>query len=523
MKNGSLLLLLHAHLPYVRHPEHDYFLEENWFYESMLETYIPLLDMLERLVNDRVRFGITLSLSPTLIEMMRDSLLGERFMRHLEGLIELTEKEMQRNLRDPSLAPLSRMYNKRTKKAKRLYETRYGKDMIAAFRALGETGSVELSTTAATHAYLPVLAPCEEAVNAQIRVGMENHVKHFGTTAAGLWLPECGYYEGLESLLSGAGVKHFFLEAHGVQQARPKPKHGVFRPVRCSSGAVAFGRDSETAKAVWCSKTGYPGHPDYRDFYRDIGYDLPLKYIRPHIHPDGIRIPTGIKYYGIGGNRTVYQEKPARKRVREHAADFIRRLELRLSEGGPSSIVAVSFDAELFGHWWHEGIEWLEAVLRGLGRRNGPDTITPSEYLKENPELETVSPPPLSSWGEGGYSKTWVHRSNCWALGHVHRASERMSELVTMSTGRSPLMEKALNQALRELMLAQSSDWGFLMHKGSHSGYAAERLKGHLENFWKLERMITEGGDDIAGLEGMEDGHGLFRDVDYRCYVRSFE
>jgi 1,4-alpha-glucan branching enzyme len=159
MPKGFLLLLLHAHLPYVRHPEYDYFLEENWLYEAAVETYIPLLDMFERLLNDRVDFRITLSLSPTLLEMFSDRLLNERLLRHINKLIELTAKELRRNRRNASLKPLCMMYHKRFKRIKRLYENRYGKDLVKAFKALKSTEQIEIITTSATHAYLPNLAP----------------------------------------------------------------------------------------------------------------------------------------------------------------------------------------------------------------------------------------------------------------------------------------------------------------------------------------------------------------------------
>jgi 1,4-alpha-glucan branching enzyme len=513
------MLLLHAHLPYVRHPEHEYFLEENWLFEAVLETYIPLLEMFHRLLDDGVGFRLTLSLSPTLLEMLGDRLLMDRLQRHLQGLLELTEKEMRRTRR---FAPLARMYNERIRAAMALYGGRYGRDLPAAFRALSGTGNIEFITTSATHAYLPNLAPYPEAVRAQIEVGMESHRRRFGKAPRGLWLPECGYYGGLDRVLSGAGIGFFFLEGHGLLHGRPRPRYGVFAPVRCPSGAVAFGREAEAARRVWSSEGGYPGDPDYREFHRDVGLDLPIDYIRPYIHPEGIRVPTGIKYYrvtGKTGRKKPYVRERALEKARVHALDFARRFRGQAARLGRkygfSPLVLAPYDAELFGHWWYEGVEWLECLIRAL---KPGETVTPSEYLGEGPVLQEVEPSP-SSWGAGGYGTTWLNRSSQWAAMDILRACEAMAGLaMRLPRPPSPLIKRALDQALRELLLAQSSDWPFLMHAGPSADYARGRLAGHLEAFNRLHGMITASRVDEAWLAGLEEGHGLFPWLDYRVY-----
>src|SRR5216110_3213499 len=110
MLSGSLALILHAHLPFVRHPEHEHFLEEGWLFEAITETYIPLLRMMQRLVNDGVPFKLTMSITPTLCAMLQDELLRERYVRHLDLLIDLAERERKRNHKHPKLAELSEFY-----------------------------------------------------------------------------------------------------------------------------------------------------------------------------------------------------------------------------------------------------------------------------------------------------------------------------------------------------------------------------------------------------------------------------
>jgi 1,4-alpha-glucan branching enzyme len=523
MTGGAFMLLLHAHLPYVRHPEDEHFLEERWFYEACVETYLPLLHTLTSLTQEGIRFRITMSLSPTLLAMMSDPLLNRRLRRHMEGLLGLAERELKRTRGDASLEPLARFYHERTRMIQGLYEDTFREDLVSGFRALAETGCVEFITTAATHAYLPNLAPRPKAVLAQIQTGIRAFQVHMGRRPEGFWLPECGYYAGLDSLLSEAGVKYFFLESHGILHARPRPECGVFRPVRTPSGVAAFAREAQSARTVWCALTGYPGDPFYRDFYRDIGYDLPLSALAGHIHPGGIRHPTGIKYHritGPGDAKEPYVRELAMRQAEEDASDFLTRL-TALCTGLSSSwdfepLIVAPYDAELFGHWWYEGVEWLEFLLRGLHREERVRPVTPAGYLSGNADLQTVTPSP-SSWGGDGHGRTWADSANAWALPEIHKACEQMEEMAKRRDG-SRQTERLLKQAMRELLLAQASDWPFLMHRDTSAAYAERRLVGHLENFFRLSGMFGEKRIDDSFLAYLEDANAIFPDADCSLY-----
>ncbi|TFG35179.1 MAG: DUF1957 domain-containing protein, partial [Nitrospirales bacterium] len=186
MYKGYLCLVLHAHLPYIRHPEHEYFLEENWLYEAITETYIPLLEVFSRLINDGVDFRITVSLSPPLIEMLDDTFLRERYLRHIGRLIELSEKELFRTKGDIHFEPVVKMYHERFLQCRHFFESA-GKDLVSVFRSLQETGKVEIITSAATHAFLPNLFLYPQAVKAQLTVGAEHYKRHFGKNSNGIW------------------------------------------------------------------------------------------------------------------------------------------------------------------------------------------------------------------------------------------------------------------------------------------------------------------------------------------------
>lgn len=529
MHRGYLCIILHAHLPYVRHPEYDYFLEENWFYEAITETYIPLLDLFDRLLNDGIDFRMTLSLSPPLIEMFNDSLLRERYKRHIEALIELSQKEAYRTEGDIHFEPIVRMYKKRFQRVRHLFLEVYRKDLTAAFKALQDTGKLEIITSAATHAFLPNLSMYPQAIRAQIKIAAEHYRKNFGKFPNGIWLPECGYAPGIDRYIKEAGIKFFFLDTHGVLYGKPLPRNSVYAPISCPSGAIAFGRDAKSSKQVWSSIEGYPGNFDYRDFYRDVGFDLDFEYVKPYIHPDGIRTYTGLKYYKITGKtdrKEPYVVENARERAKEHAKDFFLSKELQVNVLSETleiePVIIATYDAELFGHWWYEGLEWLDFLLRGMNLEDKNfTTITPSEYLSlqvcQHSSLQ-VCQPSMSSWGYKGYNEVWLNTSNDYVYRHLHKTTERMLYLANRFSRADGILRRALNQAAREVLLSQHSDWAFIIKAGSTTSYAKRRFEEHIGRFNYLYQSITSEVMPERWLAEIEDRDRIFQDIDYRVY-----
>lgn len=523
---GSLLLVLHGHLPFVRHPEYDRFLEEDWLFEAITETYIPLIQVFDGLVRDKADFRLTLSLTPTLLSMLVDPLLQQRYLRHLARLIELAEKEITRTRREPQFRTLARMYRDLFVNARSVFEEQYGRNLVTAFRKFQDLGVLELMTCGATHAFLPLLGN-RNAVRAQLLTAKGVHTKLFGREPKGIWLPECGYFEGLDELLAETGFRYFFTDSHGVFHAEPRPKYGVYAPLSCKSGPAAFGRDIESSKEVWSSVEGYPGDYHYRDFYRDVGFDLPIDYVKPYLHPDGLRVNLGIKYYRITGNtnrKEPYDRKQALARAEAHAENFLLNREKQA--GWLASVIrdripliTAPYDAELFGHWWFEGPAWLDFLIRKtVYDQETIRLITPSEYLTEHP-LCQVATPVQSSWGFMGYAEVWLDEANDWIYPHLHKAAERMIELARSVPWADGLLRRALNQAARELLLAQSSDWAFIMKTGSHVEYAVNRTKTHILRFTRLYDEIKANRVDEAWLADIEYKDNLFPDVDYRVYA----
>jgi 1,4-alpha-glucan branching enzyme len=528
MTRGYLAIVLHAHLPFVRHPEAASFMEEEWFFEAITETYIPLLLAFERLGRDDIDYRLTMSFSSSLLSMMTDDLLKERYAKKIDHLIELAEKEVGRTWReDRALHDLAKMYRHRFHEIRDCWR-RYQGDLTRGYRALQDAGRLELITCTATHPFFPLLDRNWAAFRAQVHTAAAVYERLFARRSQGMWLGECGYVPGVDELMRDEGIRFFFVDTHGLLFADPRPLYGVHAPVYCRSGVAAFGRDVESSKQVWSAQEGYPGDPNYRDFYRDIGFDLPFEYVKPYIHPEGIRMFTGIKYHAVThrsmDNKRLYDPHQAYLRADSHAGNFMfnreRQIDHLRGNMDRKPIVVAPYDAELFGHWWYEGPLFLELLFRKLQWDQGTVApITPSGYLREYPTNQ-VATPSLSSWGEKGYGDYWCNGSNAWVYRHLHKAAERMVELAHRFRAPAALERRALDQAARELMLAQASDWAFIMKTGTTVPYATKRTIDHVTRFTRIyERLVGGQPIDTAWLAEVEWRDNPFPEVDFRVYA----
>jgi 1,4-alpha-glucan branching enzyme len=526
MSQGSLALVLHAHLPFVRHPEYEDFLEEDWLYEAISETYLPLLRVFDQLAEDGVPFRVTMSLTPTLVTMLRDELLTSRYSRKLDLLCELGAREVHRTRNDATFGPLARFYRDHFEALRVAWHDRYQRDLVSAFRRLQDAGYLEILTCNATHGFLPLLQETPEAVRAQISVAANHYRLTFGRDAPGIWLAECGYFPGVERYLAAERIRYFFVDTHGLTDAMPRPLFGPFAPIYTEAGVAVYARDPESSQQVWSSEIGYPGDPIYREFYRDIGWDLDLDYIRPFIQPTGDRKNTGYKYYRITGNtqdKLPYDPAVARARAATHAGNFmfnrekqIEYLASRMGERKP--VVVAPYDAELYGHWWFEGPQFLDFLIRKVASDQRTfQLVTPSDDLRENPRNQ-VAQPPLCSWGSGGYANMWLDSSNDWIYRHLHHCARQMVGLARDFPEATSLQRRALNQAARELLLAQSSDWAFIMKTGTMVDYAVRRTKEHVLRFLRLHDQVRGGNIDEPWLSQVESRNNIFPEIDYRVY-----
>ena len=528
MKNikGYVNFVLHAHLPYIHHPESEDYLEEEWLFEAISETYIPLLLNFKKLEEEHVDFRLTMTMSPPLLNMLDNKLLQERYIKYLNKHIELAEKEVKRTVYDSRLNNLSKYYLDRYTNDLYVFKDIYNCELIKGFKHFQDIGVLEIITCGATHGYFPILYINEKTVRAQIAVGVQTYKKFFGKAPRGIWLPECGYVPEADKYLKEFGIEYAIVETHGILYADPTPIYGTYAPIVSHGGLVAFGRDLESSRQVWSSINGYPGDFNYREFYRDIGYDCDYEYIKPYIASNGARVNTGIKYYRITGKdcpKDYYDIQWAKDSAEKQAGHFMdcrtKQIDHLASYMNVPPIITCPYDAELYGHWWYEGPYWLYILFKKIYYDEcNFKLITPSEYIDMYPQMQ-VSTPCRSSWGANGYSEVWLNQTNDYAHRHLHKAGDRMCELASMFPNEgNTLRRQALNQCARELLLAQSSDWLFIITNGTMVEYAHKAIKDHIGRFTKLYYQIKNNKIDAKYLLDIFDKDDIFPEIDYMIY-----
>ncbi len=525
---GTLAIILHAHLPYVRHPEHEDFFEERWLFEALTESYLPLVRIFRAWEDLGMRNVLTLSVSPTLAAMLGDTLLKERYAKHLEKLMRLTHREKHRCALGSPEMEVAEFYRLRLQDLAEFYHGELKGDLLGELRRLATAGVIALATTAATHGFLPLLATEPAAVRAQILVARDAHREVFGTESGGIWLPECAYVSGIEDFLAEANFRWFVLDAHGLMFGHPRPRFAIYRHCYTPAGPAVFARDRESSRQVWSAEEGYPGDAAYREFYRDIGFDGTEADVAEFLSPDGRRTFTGLKYRritGTTGEKEFYDRRLALAAADRHAAHFLSERQKQLKELSDSlpvdSIVVVPFDAELFGHWWFEGPEFLDFFARKAWFDQATFRLgTLDGFLREHPGGQLIAPS-ASSWGQRGYWEVWLGEKNAWIYPHLHGAARRMRHMAQRWAHSAPdeVEERCLRQMCRELLLAQGSDWAFLMRAGTAGDYPERRTRDHLLRFNRLFEGLERGAVDVRLLTDCELRSPLFSRIDWRLYA----
>ncbi|WP_300014918.1 1,4-alpha-glucan branching protein domain-containing protein [Pseudonocardia sp.] len=455
---GTFCLVLHSHLPWLAH-HGRWPVGEEWLYQSWAHSYLPVLDVVERLAAEGRRDLLTLGVTPVLAAQLDDphclrgvhDWLGGWLLRAHEAAARLPE--------------LGAHEHRCATAALELFETRWRHGASPLLRGLADTRALELLGGPATHPFGPLLEPRVRAF--ALATGLADARIRRGAAPAGIWAPECGYAPGMERGYADAGVTHFLVDGPAV-----RGDTGLARPVG-ESGVLAFARDLDVTYRVWSPRRGYPGGRDYRDFHT---FD----------HPSGLK-PSRVTGRSVAPqDKRPYDPARAAAAVARDAADFVAVVRERLvglaeRHGRPALSVA-AFDTELFGHWWHEGPAWLEAVLRDL-----PGAGVRVTTLRGAAAAGLVGPPvelPPSSWGSGKDWRVWAGVDDLVALNE--RVQKTLLSLPPGGPARDPLRDALAQEAL----LALSSDWAFMVTKDSAAAYARDRADGHATRVDSLARLL---------------------------------
>ena len=538
--HDAFAFVLHGHLPYARNSgrwPHG----EEWVHEAILGTYLPLLVRLFELREAGVPFRLTLGLTPVLLDQLADADINERFDEYATDQQRRAEEDVRRfaDLGEYALETLAARYLEHFTTLVRHYRRTFARDLVGAFADLVRTRHLEMLTSAATHGYLPLLRPA--SIRAQLRNGIASTRRHFGIEPQGIWLPECAYTAGLEAYLEEAGLTHFIVDA-ALLEARPArrakrvaliaeaPQRGwasghlatatgpsayeattveadvLVAHLVGSSRVAAIARHPRVSGQVWSAQHGYPGDALYREFHRKDDVSG-LRYWRVTDPRSGL------------GEKALYDWDAAHERTRTHAGHFVELVRSELAEHssatGRAGLLVAAFDLELFGHWWFEGVHWLTETLRRFAD-GGVGATSVADHLRADPPGHGVALR-KGSWGKHNDDSTWLNDRTVELWRELEEAGRAMEELVVSLAPSDELRRRALAQAARELLIAQASDWEFLITTGQADAYARERFRTHLLRFQRAAE-IARRGEGEAELQTLERVDNPFPDVDWAAY-----
>jgi 1,4-alpha-glucan branching enzyme len=540
MSLGSFCLVLHGHVPYVlRHGTWPH--GEDWLYEAAAETYLPLLSTIAEceFMNGNPR--LTIGLTPVLLEQLAHDDFKYGFEKYLvdrrdRARADRAEFESQN---EPHFAGLAARWETFFEGLARQF-SEIGGDIPSAFARLARRGVVELLTSSATHAYLPLLYE-DSSVLSQIRAGLATSERVLGFRPAGVWLPECAYRPpgpwyapipwghprnrmGTDQVLAREGLTHFFVENQLIEHSRSEwvdnggwrkvdweealkyPSRGwrsVQEPARVASDGsepgpvTAFARDPSICERVWSGDVGYPADGVYLEFHKKRGARRGLRYWKI----TGQRID-------LGGKQPYYpQDVPGK--VYEHAVHFCNQVKQRLREyrgrTGRHGVVVASFDAELFGHWWFEGPQFLRDVLLTLNAEPEVDLCTPAEFLQRHPPDKAVALPE-GSWGDGGDHRVWVNDRVNWMWEIEYRCETLFGKMsYNLPWRQREDLRGILAKAARELLLLQASDWPFVIARDQAVDYGIKRFMQHAGRFEVLADVAEKLADDADYLSRLSE------------------
>jgi 1,4-alpha-glucan branching enzyme len=521
---ATLSFVLNGHTPFIRHPEQLNPSQELWFFQSLSETYIPLLEVFDRLDRDLIPFRITFSLSPILCHMLTDEYLLQRYLDYTQRQIIFGVQELERARFEPELEARIKVFYDRILEKRALFSERYECNILRGFEYYQKKGRIEIISTAATHAFLPFYTAYPEAIQAQLETAIFIYKANFGKYPQGFWLPELGWKMELDSWLREYNISYTIVEPHALIYAQPKAKKGSFYPVRTPQGTIILGRDFYASEEIG----ELSRDPSFRYNGRDQGFELPPEMLEPFLGFQGSRTSTGFKYWAAGddGSGTApYDPEKAREAAEHKAVLFLENRLLKLKTAEELMDEAVlslcAFEADRFGRFWHEGPEFLESLFREGAKSDSVQFLTPAEYLckQDSASFQTLAPE-FSSWGTNGYAETCLDGSNDWIYRHAMKALERMVELVERFPNSSGLKERVLNQAAREILLVLSSDWPRMLYKQESADYARSRVEGFLRNFTTIYEALGSNYISTERLTNFEKRNNIFPNLNYRVFRR---
>lgn len=538
--NKSICLVLNANIPFIRETGTQFAFQETILFESIEDTFLPLIELCEKLDNDHIHFRFALVVPPVLCELLTDSFLIKRYLHYIDNRIEFGALETERLKNDAAACALAGFYRDKAIEKRKRFCSLHNKNILTSLLDFARRGRIEFLGTTATNIFLPFYSAFPAITNAQIETARRSEKRFFRSASEGFWLPELGYSRELDAFIRKHNFAWTIIDTHAALLSTPVPEFGSFYPAKTEDGTILFIRDFFAADEIMNITGSHRQASAFRSYFDDSGFELPANSVIPFLSANGVRAATGYKYRTVGEDgfgKELYNIQRGKKAARKKAGEFLHNRIMALNSAAdimnmpPISVCA--FSIEFFGRFWYEGMDFLDELFRSAAKIKDISFQTPSEYL-ENIDIIPLQcvRPEFSSRGYNGYGESYLDSSNDWIYRHILRASERMTELAQRfryaaqgGTARGDaLRERTLNQAAREILLSQTSDWSRIISAGEHhltrewSNYAKNRLETHLRNFTTFYEALGSNHVSTRLLTELELKNNIFPEMNYRVF-----
>jgi 1,4-alpha-glucan branching enzyme len=550
MNQLDVVVMLHSHLPYVlnhgRWPHGS-----DWICEAAIDTYLPLVEKFRALDGLNVAAPVTVGFTPILANQLEHPAFAKELEDYFDQRLAFCDEAPAslESTGDSHLLPLVEYWRARLVRLRLLFHE-IGRDIPREFRRLQDAGRLEITSSAATHGFLPILGR-DESIRLQLALGAAEHTRIFGRRAEGCWLPECAYRppgawgplgrapvdrDGVEAHVAWAGFRYFFVDSHMARAGNPlglygervggevvhvaegvREGEGEYQPSRTPYEAyrvtdataarqvAALVRDPRSSMQVWSRHGGYPGAGPYLEFHK-------------------IRWPGGLRLWRVSepgtdlGHKAPYDPGQARQQATWHAAHFAHVLQGVSDEQSPKggSVIVAPFDTELFGHWWFEGPDFLGDLYAQLPGFPSLRATTAGGHLDAHTPRSGLRLAE-GSWGANGDFSMWNGPKVAWTWPVIWDVEDRFWSLAPRALA-DERTHAILAQAARSMLLLQSSDWQFIISTGEVEDYAIRRFNGHAEDCTQLLDALASAlrGDTDRGVRlarELQARDDVFRDV----------